>query len=516
MHSAGHLKFTPGDFCTAQMCEASAIVIFGGSGDLTRRKLIPALFRLYKNNLLPKKSIIIGTARSQMTHEAFREKQAGDLKELHPDASEEKLTEFLNSMHYAAGSYDSLDTYAAINEELKEADAIAGRMLPRIYYLAVPSSLYPVIVPMMDDSGLLDDSKTPVRVILEKPFGYDSASAAELDHVLHNHLKESNIYRIDHYLGKDTVQNILMLRFANLMFEPVWNNHYIDSVQITVAESLGVGHRAGYYDKAGLLRDMFQNHLLQMLALAAMEPPSSFEASAVREEKVKLVKCIQPFNLKELEKSIVRGQYTAGEINGEKVPGYLEEPNIPGDSKTETYACAKFMIDNWRWKGTPFYLRSGKRLSQRLSEISIVFKSVPHSIFTPMQPEDLGPNVLTLTVQPKEGMNLAIQAKQPGPKLCMGTLGLNFRYSDLFGGDLPDAYEHLLLDAMCGDQTLFIRSDMIQQSWELFTPVLKAWESDPDIPLHPYPAGSWGPDAAENIPANDGKSLLCLGCGEED
>ena len=306
-----------------------------------------------------------------------------------------------------------------------------------------------------------------------------------------------------------------MLRFANLMFEPVWNNRYIDSVQITVAENIGVGHRAGYYDQAGLLRDMFQNHLLQMLALAAMEPPSSFEASSVREEKVKLIKCIQPFDLKNLENSIIRGQYTAGEVDGKKVPGYLDEPNIPENSNTETYTCAKFMIDNWRWKGTPFYLRSGKRLHKRLSEISIVFKSVPHSIFTPLQPKDLGPNVLTLTVQPKEGMNLAIQAKQPGPKLCMGTLGLNFHYADIFGGDMPDAYEHLLLDAMCGDQTLFIRSDMIRHSWKLFTPVLEAWRDNPDIPLHPYPAGSWGPDAAENIPAADGKSLLCLSCGED-
>ena len=354
----------------------------------------------------------------------------------------------------------------------------------------MPASLYPAIIDKLSETGMLtegDGEDAPWRhVVLEKPFGRDFESAEALDRDLHSHMREDQIYRIDHYLGKDTVQNILMLRFANLIFEPIWNSQYIDSVQLTVSETLGVEGRAGYYEQAGLLRDMFQNHMLEMLSLAAMEMPASFSPDDVRDEKVKLIKSIRPFDLSELDRVVVRGQYD----------GYRAEPGVSPESETETYVAAKLEIANWRWAGVPFYLRSGKKLGARKSEIAIVFKSIPHSIFTPIRARDMQPDTLVLNVQPDEGMELTIQAKQPGPKLCMGGLTLSFRYSDLPGGEGFDAYERLLLDAMLGDQTLFIRSDSIAESWRLFTPLLENWSK---LPLETYAPGSDGPERAGRL-----------------
>jgi glucose-6-phosphate 1-dehydrogenase len=347
---------------------------------------------------------------------------------------------------------------------------------------------------------------------VEKPFGHDLASARELNGKLRAALSERQIYRIDHYLGKETVQNILMLRFANALFEPLWNNRHVDHVQITAAETLGVEHRAGYYDRAGALRDMFQNHMFQMLALVAMEPPSVFEAVLYRNEKVKLLGAIRPLSgdPKALGRRVVRGQYTAGTLNERPVAGYREEPGVAPGSTTETYVAMKLLIDNWRWAGVPFYLRSGKRLARRASEIAVAFKPVAHSIFLPNLPELHAPNVLVLNIQPEEGISLTMEAKRPGPKTCMGSLTLNFDYRTVFGVEPPEAYERLLLDCMLGDQTLFVRTDGMETSWSLLSPVLERWKNGGTdggrFPLASYPAGSWGPPEGDALLAKDGRS----------
>ncbi|MFC1781919.1 glucose-6-phosphate dehydrogenase, partial [Planctomycetota bacterium] len=330
----------------------------------------------------------------------------------------------------------------------------------------------------------------------------DLASALELSNKIHRCFNESQVYRIDHYLGKETVQNILMFRFANTIFEPLWNRNYIDHVQITIAESSGVEHRAGYYDKSGALRDMFQNHMLQMLTLAAMEPPASFEADSIRDEKVKLLHSIRPFRPKEINKKFIRAQYSCGQIQGEKVAGYLSEPEIQPNSKTETYIAAKLLIDNWRWKDVPFYMRTGKRLACKDTEIVITFKNVPHSMFSTLGLDQMPPNVLVLQIQPQEGILLNFQAKHPGSKTCISTLTMNFSYEKIFGTEIPEAYQRLLLDCMHGDQTLFTRQDAVEQSWKLLTPVLEAWENG-QLELYEYPAGAESFPAADNLIESD-------------
>ncbi len=472
-----------GNFCIEVNPAPGTLVIFGASGDLAKRKLFPALCHLFRRGLLHEESRIVGCARTEYSDDTFRDHLRS---ELNGNCSE--CMRFLSHVHYQKLNYDSPADYAALAGRLDALEA--GGELPanRTVYLAMPSALYPAIIAELSRAGLLTEPGDGRwrHLILEKPFGHDSGSAEKLDRFLHSHLKEDQIYRIDHYLGKETIQNIMMLRFANLVFEPVWNARYIDHVQLTVAETLGVEHRAGYYDQTGVLRDMFQNHMLEMLSLAAMEMPNSFSPEAVRNEKVKLIESIRPFHCGSLSSQIVRGQYE----------GYRNEPGIAPDSQTETYVAAKLMIDNWRWKGVPFYLRSGKKLAARRSEIAIVFKNIPHSIFTPVKAEDMQPDTLVLRVQPDEGMELTIQAKQPGPKLCMGGLTLNFNYSDLPGGEQFEAYERLLLDAMLGDQTLFIRSDVIAASWRLFTPVLENWQT---LPLCSYRSGSQGPEEAMRL-----------------
>ncbi|MFA7229855.1 MAG: glucose-6-phosphate dehydrogenase [Victivallaceae bacterium] len=502
-------NYWQGNFCIEVSPIPDIIVIFGASGDLTERKLIPALFNLFRRNLFHDKSSIIGCSRTQLTDDQYRSKLRSQLSSGLNETDLSQLDKFLSKVFYIASDYSNPETYRKLSAKLKELENGQNPLPNRTFYLATPASLCSIVVPLLNEFQLTEEnySGTPWRhVVLEKPFGHDLQSAEELDRLLHQTLHERQIYRIDHYLGKETVQNILMLRFANIIFEPIWNSHYIDNIQITVAESIGIEHRAGYYEKAGLLRDMFQNHMLEMLSLVAMEMPCSFEADAVRDEKQKLIKSIRPFPIKELDKYIIRAQYAPG--NG--LPGYLDEAGVSPDSTTETYVAAKILIDNWRWRGVPFYLRSGKRLKQKTSEIAITFKHVPHSIFHPIRSEDLTPDVLVLNVQPEEGMALTIQAKQPGPKLCMGGLTLDFKYNDVFGGHPYDAYERLLLDCMLGDQTLFIRSDVIAASWRLLTPVLDAWAKFDAKNLHcpchlrQYPAGSWGPEDADNLPIMDG------------
>ena len=494
-----------GGFCLEVAPVPNTIAIFGASGDLSCRKLIPALFQLFKRGLLHEQSRIVGCARSELDDSSFHALLAKWIK-----GSPDDIREFLRRVHYVHGDYDDPAFYQAISTKLDQAEREAGGdpgSFGRIFYLAMPSALYSNIVDHLGASGLTKETPSGVpwrHVILEKPFGRDLASAQELDRELHKTLDERQIYRIDHYLGKETVQNIMILRFANLIFEPVWNSRYIDNVQITVAETVGVERRAGYFDKSGLLRDMFQNHILEMLALVAMENPGSIDADSIRSEKLKLLRSIRPFDPKHLEKSIVRAQYSAGEINGETVPAYADEPGIPADSDTETFVAMRLLLDNWRWHGVPFYLRSGKRMKEKTSRIIINFKPIPHSIFSPVKAEDLTPNQLILNVQPEEGLRLTIQAKQPGPKLCMGALSMDFKYASILepGETMPDAYERLLLDCMLGDQTLFIRNDTIEHAWSLLTPVLNVWErgeGGPVPPLFHYPAGSWGPKEAESL-----------------
>jgi glucose-6-phosphate 1-dehydrogenase len=504
-----------GAFCIEETPEPSAIVIFGASGDLTSRKLIPSLFNLFCKNLLPQDFYIVGCARSVLTDEAFSQKVEGAVRERSDEVPDSKCGEFTDHCFYLSGNYDDPALYKQLGDHLVTLDKKFKTEKNHIFHLATPPTVYPAIIENLGNSGLAKEETEDsglVHVVIEKPFGRDLDTAMELERILRESFKEHQIYRIDHYLGKETVQNILLFRFANAIFEPIWNRRYIDNVQITVAESLGVEHRAGYFEHAGLLRDMFQNHMLQMLSLVGMEPPISFDADRVRDEKVKLLRAIRPFPADEFESLIVRGQYGPGKLDGKTVPGYTNEEGVAQDSGVETFVSAKLTVENWRWQGVPFYLRGGKRLGRKASKIAVQFKSVPHSMFYPMTPDDLIPNILVFHVQPEEGITLQIQAKHPGPKLCMDALEMKFHYSDVIKESLPDAYERLLLDCMLGDQTLFIRHDDMEVSWALITPVLKAWEGDPDRKrtgkLHIYPSGSWGPGAAEELLSRDNRSWI--------
>jgi glucose-6-phosphate 1-dehydrogenase len=436
-----------------------------------------------------------------MDDTAFQATVGRALEQAFPASTADRRQLFLAHCVYQTLRYQSIADYHLLAQRSVLLDQTFGTEGNRLYYLATPPELYAGIAEFLGAAELLAEpgsGKATRRVIFEKPFGRDLASAQSLDHRLHAVLREEQIYRIDHYLGKETVQNILMFRFANTVIEPIWNRRYIDNVQITVAESLGVEHRAGYYEQAGQLRDMFQNHLMQLLAVIGMEPPSSFQAERVRDERCKLLRAIRPWrSAEEMGAHLVRGQYTAGEIGGMAVPGYRHEPGVDPQSAIETFVAAKLYIDNWRWQGVPFYLRTGKRLARKQSQVVITFKHVPHSMFLPLAPEQLAPNILRINIQPAEGIALQILAKHPGPKGCMAPLFMEFKYRESFQAEPPEAYERLLLDCMIGDQTLFWRSDGIEASWALWTPVLEWWQRAPEAaPLEFYPAGAWGPDSA--------------------
>ncbi len=500
--------------CVEKQLEPCGIIIFGASGDLTHRKLGPALLNIYRQGLLAEGSFVVGCGRTEMSDEQFRSSLAGSLKGEAGAGGGPMVDMFLKRCHYVAGGYDDPAFYTRMSSRLGELEnkyTTGGR---RVFYLSIPPSLFPVVADNLGAARLTAENRANgqwVRVVVEKPFGHDLESSLELDRQLYRVLDEKQIYRIDHYLGKETVQNLLVFRFANAIFEPVWNRNFIDHVQITVAEDVGVGHRAGYYEQSGQLRDMFQNHIMQMLSLVAMEPPSSFDADRVRDEKVKLLRSIRPLPLDKPGCAIIRGQYGAGASQGEKVPGYTQEPDVDPHSSVETYVAAKLWLDNWRWNGVPFYIRSGKRLPRRTSEVAITFKQVPHSMFSGVLAGQMKPNVLVLNIQPEEGVSLTFQAKQPGPKVQMVPLTLDFHYRDVYSKGLPEAYERLLMDCVAGDQTLFIRNDEVAVAWGLLTPVLERWaEQRPADRPFGYPAGSWGPQEAERMLADDGRRWRLL------
>jgi glucose-6-phosphate 1-dehydrogenase len=484
-----------------QAPEPCVLAIFGASGDLTQRKIVPALYALALRRLLPQQFGLVGVARTEMTSEAWIESMKAAVQEHARDEFREDVWEWLAAgMRYVASDFAAETMDDRLLDALAELDEQRGTAGNRLVYLAVPPAAFETIV---DQMGRKRDSAKPgwMRLIVEKPFGYDRESARELNALLQRDFAESEIFRIDHYLGKETVQNMLALRFANGIFEPIWNRQFIDHVQITVAESLGVEGRASYYERAGAIRDIFQNHLLQLVAITAMEPPIDFDADSVRNEKVKVLRAMHTPG----PKSVVRGQYGRGFVEGKEVPAYREEPDVAADSMTETYVAAKLYVDNWRWADTPFYVRCGKRLARRETTIAIQFQRAPHPPFAEIAGEGLRPNVLLIHVQPDEGVSLAIGAKVPGQGMQIRTVHMDFLYGGAFRTGLPEAYERLILDAMLGDATLFTRSDEVDEQWALVDAIVAAWSRDrPSFPN--YPAGTWGPPAADELIHRDGRS----------
>ncbi len=479
------------------------MIIFGASGDLTARKLLPALYNLSIDRLLPEKFSLIGYGRSESSNEAFRESLGASLKKHSRRPFESNLWERLKPrVAFHSGSYDDASRFGSLKEKIKEIEQANGEPTQCIFYLSTPPSGFLPILENLGNSGLARlHQNTPAasKVIVEKPFGRDLTSAKELNRMINRRFSESQVFRIDHYLGKETVQSLLVQRFANSIFEPVWNRNYVSCIQITVAEDLGVGSRAGYYDRSGALRDMVQNHVMQLLALTAMEPPSSLDPEAIRDEKVKALQAIKPLALSQLNAEVVRGVYGEGLIKGERAPGYLEENDVPEDSATETYAALCLQLDNWRWKGVPFYLRSGKRLARKVSEIVVQFTRPPAILFGQDGRQPLSPNLLVIRIQPDEGITMSLNSKRPGLETKLEPVNLSFGYQTTFGSNTPEAYERLILDAMTADGTLFIRGDEAENSWALLSPVVDYWQSAGREGLEKYSAGTWGPLAAEKL-----------------
>ena len=489
-----------------------AIAIFGSSGDLAQRKLLPALFALERQGALPENCTMVGFSRTESDDAAMRERMRLAVAEASQPHSVDRTAwdRFAGGLFAFKGQYSDPASYRALKDFLDKLDRQHATRGNRLFYLAVPPSAYADIVRHLGAAGLTprhsgQASSGWTRVIIEKPIGRDLPSALALNQELTAVLSEDQIYRIDHYLGKETVQNIIVLRFANGIFEPLWNRRYVDRVQITMAETIGVGNRGRFYEEAGALRDIVQNHLLQLLALVAMEPPIDFDANAIRDEKVKVIRAIRPIPPGEVDACAVRGQYGAGGPAGQQAPGYRSEPNVAPDSRTETYVALKLLIDNWRWAGVPFYLRSGKRLAKTVTEIAIRFSRVPHLLFRDVPLEQHRPNELVLRIQPDEGISLSIGAKAPGAALEIKPVKMDFSYVQSFGGQPAPAYERLLLDAIRGDASLFIRADGVKSTWAVVQPIIERWSNAPPPPFPNYAAGSWGPQEADELLARDGR-----------
>jgi glucose-6-phosphate 1-dehydrogenase len=494
------------------------MVIFGASGDLTKRKLLPALYNLAQQGLLSKQFAIIGFAVDDFTTESFRKTLSGEISGFASAPLEAKLWDwFLERIYYVRGDFQDAAAYQRLSAQIAEADKLHGAQGNHFFYLAVAPRFISPIVRELGAAGLAQEENGRwTRVIVEKPFGHDLDSAKQLNRELKEILQEKQIYRIDHYLGKETVQNLLIFRFSNSIIEPLWNRNYVDHVQITTAETVGVEHRGGYYETAGALRDMVPNHLLQLLTLTAMEPPISFAADELRNKQSDVLHAIQPFSPQDVPTAAVRGQYGAGMIAGERAAAYRSEPDVSPDSNTETFVALKLMIDNWRWAGVPFYLRTGKRLARRVTEIAIQFRRTPFVLFRNTGVRDLDVNRLLIHIQPEEGISLSLSAKIPGAVMRIGQVNMDFDYATYFGCEHSTGYERLLHDCMAGDATLFRSADMVEAGWSVIQPILDAWKAQPAGAFPNYAAGSWGPDAAEDLLQREQRAWRRIGEEELD
>ncbi len=491
--------------------EPTIFIIFGGTGDLNARKLAPALYNLFLDGWLPKQFSIIGTGRTKLTDEEFRKNLNEDINNFSRSgkADKAKWAEFEKNIYYQVSDAKDAETYKEFGKRIEAHNAEWGVKANVIYYLAVSPEFFPIITANLAKAKLTTDVEK-TRIVIEKPFGHDLESARELNKLLGGLFNEKQIYHIDHYLGKETVQNIMAFRFANSILEPIWNRNYIEHVQISVTESLGVEDRGDYYDGSGAMRDMIQNHLLQLLCLIAMETPVNFNADEIRNRKVDVLHAMRRFSPEDVRMSAVRGQYAKGWMEGKEVPGYREEPKVDPNSNTETFAAIKFFVDNWRWQGVPFYLRTGKRLHQTSSVISIQFKDVPHKIFPTEAAESWQQNRLIISIQPEMSIRLQVQAKRPGLDMILNTVDMVFDYKGTYTNQAPEAYETLLLDTMLGDQTLFMRGDQIEAAWDLIMPILSTWTNKKSLNFPNYAAGAWGPESAEALIARDGYTWFSL------
>jgi glucose-6-phosphate 1-dehydrogenase len=502
------VQFSPEDLKAAQSAERipepTAVVIFGASGDLTKRKLLPALFHLEQANLLPEEFSVVGVARRPLQGEFEKDMREGILQFGGVQEGEKKLDEFMRKVSYFAMNFDDAGGYDQLKTLLEGIDQKQGTRGNRLFYLATAPEYFAEIIEQLGRHGMAKPQQGNVHVIIEKPFGHDLASARQLNDEVNRVFAEDQIFRIDHYLGKETVQNILIFRFANGIFEPVWNRNYVDHVQITAAEDIGIEGRGPFYEKAGALRDVIQNHVMELLSFVALEPPVSFEADSMRREKVKVWRSIQPIHFMDA----VRGQYGPGKVDGKDVKGYRQEDRVDPNSATETYAALKLGIENWRWAGVPFYVRAGKRLAKRVTEITVQFKQPPQLLFKNQSGacKELQPNLITMRIQPDEGISLRFGAKVPSPNMEVCPVNMNFSYADAFGKSSANGYERLLLDAMLGDATLFAHRDGVEATWSLLTPILDYWANNKPKDLPNYAAGTWGPKSADELLARDGRA----------